>query len=61
MRVRVLRSVPASGLLGGSAVAAEPDQSRTGESLQQIYNSAYAQCMTSKGNGIVHGGYVYGY
>jgi hypothetical protein len=44
------------GLLGGSAVAANQTK-RTGESLQQIYNSAYAQCMTSKGNGIAPMGY----
>jgi hypothetical protein len=39
------------GLLGGSAVAANQTR-RAGENLQQIYNSAYAQCMTSRGNGI---------
>ncbi len=47
------------GLLGGSAVAAGQTQRKT-ESLQQIYNNAYAQCMTSQGNGIVPGsGYGY--
>ncbi|MBW4022495.1 MAG: glycine zipper family protein [Proteobacteria bacterium] len=45
-----------AGLLGGSAVGASQTQ-RKGESLQQIYNNAYAQCMTSRGNGIVPGGY----
>ncbi len=52
-----------AGLLGGSAVAAG-QTNRAGQSLQQIYNSAYAQCMTSRGNGIVPQGYavpVYGY
>jgi hypothetical protein len=51
------------GLLGGSAVGAGQTQRKT-ESLQQIYNNAYAQCMTSRGNGIVPQGYgapVYGY
>ena len=46
-----------AGLVGGTAVAAG-QSARTGRSLQQIYNNAYAQCMTSKGNGIVPG---YGY
>ena len=49
-----------AGLLGGSAVASG-QTNRAAESLQQIYNNAYAQCMTSRGNGIVPGGYVYGY
>ncbi len=40
------------GLLGGSAVAAG-QTNRKAQSLQQIYNNAYAQCMTSRGNGIV--------
>jgi hypothetical protein len=51
------------GLLGGSAVGASQTQ-RKAESLQQIYNNAYAQCMTSRGNGIVPQAYgtpVYGY
>jgi hypothetical protein len=51
------------GLLGGSAVGAGQTQHKA-ESLQQIYNNAYAQCMTSRGNGIVPQGYgapVYGY
>jgi Glycine-zipper domain len=47
------------GLLGGSAVAAGQTH-RAAHSLQQIYNSAYAQCMTSRGNGIIpQGGYGY--
>jgi hypothetical protein len=45
------------GLLGGSAVAAG-QTNHAAQSLQQIYNNAYAQCMTSRGNGIVPG---YGY
>ena len=52
-----------AGLLGGSAAAAG-QTNRAGESLQQIYDTAYAQCMTSRGNGIVPQGYavpVYGY
>ena len=50
-----------AGLLGGSAVGAGQTQ-RAGQGLQQIYNNAYAQCMTSKGNGIVPGyGGGYGY
>ena len=52
-----------AGLLGGSAVAGGQTR-RAGESLQQIYNNAYAQCMTSRGNGIVPQGYgapSYGY
>jgi hypothetical protein len=51
------------GLLGGSAAAAG-QTNHAARSLQQIYNNAYAQCMTSRGNGIVPGGYgapVYGY
>ncbi|GAB0112575.1 glycine zipper family protein [Acidisoma sp. C75] len=46
-----------AGLVGGTAVGAG-QTAQTGRSLQQIYNNAYAQCMTSKGNGIVPG---YGY
>ena len=46
-----------AGLLGGSAVGAGQTQ-RKAQGLQQIYNNAYAQCMTSRGNGIVPG---YGY
>jgi hypothetical protein len=52
-----------AGLLGGTAVASG-QTGRAAESLQQIYNNAYAQCMTSRGNGIVPQGYgvpVYGY
>jgi hypothetical protein len=52
-----------AGLLGGSAVAAG-QTNHAALSLQQIYNSAYAQCMTSRGNGIVPQGYgapAYGY
>jgi hypothetical protein len=52
-----------AGLLGGSAVAAG-QTGHAARSLQQIYNSAYAQCMTSRGNGIVPQGYgapAYGY
>ena len=52
-----------AGLLGGSAVAAGQTNNAS-LSLQQIYNNAYAQCMTSRGNGIVPQGYgapVYGY
>ena len=52
-----------AGLLGGSAVAAGQTGHAAG-SLQQIYDNAYAQCMTSRGNGIVPQGYgapVYGY
>jgi hypothetical protein len=45
------------GLLGGSAVASG-QTNHAAQSLQQIYNNAYAQCMTSRGNGIVPG---YGY
>ena len=51
------------GLLGGSAVGASQTQ-RKSESLQQIYNTAYAQCMTSKGNGLAPQAYpvpAYGY
>jgi Glycine-zipper domain len=53
------------GLLGGSAAGANSAQ-QTGEGLQQMYNTAYAQCMTSKGNGIAPPAYavpvpVYGY
>jgi hypothetical protein len=46
-----------AGLLGGTAVGAGQTR-RKEQSLQQIYNNAYAQCMTSRGNGIVPG---YGY
>jgi hypothetical protein len=50
-----------AGLLGGSAVGAGQTQHKA-QGLQQIYNNAYAQCMTSKGNGIVPGyGGGYGY
>jgi hypothetical protein len=52
-----------AGLVGGSAVAAGQTD-RAALSLQQIYNNAYAQCMTSRGNGIVPQGYgapAYGY
>ena len=54
-----------AGLIGGSAVGAGQSQ-QAGESLQQIYNTAYAQCMTSKGNGIAPPAYAvpvpaYGY
>jgi hypothetical protein len=45
------------GLLGGSAAAANQTQ-RAGESLQQIYDGAYAQCMTSMGNGLAPQGYA---
>jgi outer membrane murein-binding lipoprotein Lpp len=51
------------GLLGGSAAAAGQTRRAAG-SLQEIYNNAYAQCMTSRGNGIVPQGYgapAYGY
>lgn len=43
-----------AGLLGGSAVGAGQTR-HAAQGLQQIYNNAYAQCMTSKGNGIVPG------
>lgn len=57
-----------AGLLGGSAVGAGQTQHKA-EGLQQIYNNAYAQCMTSRGNGIVpsygapgyYGAPAYGY
>ena len=50
-----------AGLLGGSAVGAGQTQHKA-QGLQQIYNNAYAQCMTSKCNGIVPGyGGGYGY
>jgi hypothetical protein len=45
------------GLLGGSADAATIAHQK-GNGLQQMYNVAYAQCMTSKGNGIVQPAYA---
>jgi hypothetical protein len=41
-----------AGLLGGSAVGAG-QAGQQADGLQQIYNNAYAQCMTSRGNGIL--------